>query len=222
MKRTIIIMTKVPVAGNVKTRLQPFLSPDECAALAEAFVRDAASKAATICENIIVAFDPPRQIVKLKRILPDRFDFVSQIGDDLGARMFRAFDFAFSNNSDSVVMIGTDSPTFPPDFIKRAFEFLETDFDAVLGRTVDGGFYLLGLRILRAEIFANVCWSTPQTFEQTRENIINLNLRLRETPEWYDVDVPSDFERLQKEFLTDDNAQRHAPETFELLADKKN
>ena len=34
MKRAIIIMAKVPSAGNVKTRLQPFLSPNECAALA--------------------------------------------------------------------------------------------------------------------------------------------------------------------------------------------
>lgn len=213
-------MTKVPVAGNVKTRLQPFLSPDECAALAEAFLRDAASKAQTICENIIVAFDPPREIEKLKRMLPDRFVFAAQTGDDLGARMFNAFDFAFRNDSNSVVMIGTDSPTFPADFIEQAFEFLETDLDAVLGRTADGGFYLIGLRVLREEIFANVRWSSPQTFEQTRENIFNLNLRFGETPEWFDVDVPSDFERVRKEFLTDDKARRHAPETFELLIGK--
>jgi hypothetical protein len=214
-------MTKVPLAGIVKTRLQPFLSPNECAALADAFLRDAVNKAETICENIIIAFHPPSEVEKLKQMLPDRFVFTAQTGDDLGTRMFNAFDFAFRNNSDSVVMIGTDSPTFPPDFIEQAFDFLEANSDAVLGRTADGGFYLIGLRVLHEEIFADVCWSSPHTFEQTRENIINLNLHLSETHDWYDVDTPSDFEQLQKEFSTDEKARRFARKTFEFLNSMK-
>lgn len=217
MNRSIIIMTKVPLAGNVKTRLQPFLSPDECAALAEAFLRDAARKAAAICETVVVAFYPPREIEELRRILPGRFVFAAQNGDDLGARMFNAFEFAFRQNSDSIVMIGTDSPTFSPVCIEQAFEFLETDADAVLGATADGGFYLIGLRVLRKEIFNDVCWSSPQTFRQTRENIANLNLNLREITDWYDVDEPADLKRLQSELASDENARRRAPQTFELL-----
>jgi rSAM/selenodomain-associated transferase 1 len=210
-------MTKVPRAGNVKTRLHPFLSPGECAMLAEAFLRDAARKAETICETVVTAFHPPNEIEELRRILPERFFLVAQNGDDLGKRMFNAFDFAFRRGADSVVMIGTDSPTFPIDYIERAFDFLQNDSDAVLGKTTDGGFYLIGLRVLQQEIFENVRWSSRQTFEQTRQNIINLNLRLREAPNWYDVDTPADFERLQKELLFDENARRRAPETFELL-----
>jgi rSAM/selenodomain-associated transferase 1 len=222
MNRAIIIMTKVPLAGNVKTRLQPFLSTEECATLAEAFLLDTASKAEAFCENVVAAFYPPSEIEKLKLILTDRFGLVAQSGDELGARMFNAFDFAFGNDSDSVVMIGTDSPTFPASFIAQAFEFLESDSDVVLGKTADGGFYLIGLRVLQKEIFENVCWSSPQTFEQTRGNVINLKLRLSETPEWYDVDTPSDFARLQNEFSIDENARRRAPQTFELLNEKEN
>ena len=48
MKRKIIIMAKVPHAGNVKTRLQPFLSPQECRALAETFLFDAIRKGAKL------------------------------------------------------------------------------------------------------------------------------------------------------------------------------
>jgi rSAM/selenodomain-associated transferase 1 len=217
MNRAIIIMTKVPLAGNVKTRLQPFLSANECAALAGAFLRDAARKAAAICENVVIAFHPPSEIEKLRRITPGQFVFQEQNGDDLGTRMYNAFDFAFRRGSDSVVMLGTDSPTFPADFIERAFDLLQTDADAVLGKTTDGGFYLIGLRVWRKAIFENVLWSSPQTFEQTRRNIINLNLCLCETPVWYDIDTPTDFERLRKEFLFDENARLCAPQTFELL-----
>lgn len=210
-------MTKVPRAGNVKTRLQSFLSPNECAALAEAFLRDAAGKAETVGEKVFVAFHPPEEIEDLRRILPERFFFVAQNGEDLGARMYNAFDFAFRRGSDSIVMIGADSPTFPARFIEQAFELLQTDSDAVLGKTSDGGFYLIGLRVLRREIFESVAWSSPETFAQTRQNIIDLNLRLGETPEWYDIDVPSDFRRLQKEFSSNNNSRLRAPVTFELL-----
>lgn len=218
MKRAIIIMAKVPSAGNVKTRLQSYLSPDKCAALAEAFLRDALHKAKSVCENSILAYAPSEEIYALKELLPFQNLLVAQTGDDLGARMSNAFKFAFENNSDSpVVMIGTDSPTFPADFIEQAFEFLETNSDVVLGKTEDGGFYLIGLRKSENEIFKNVAWSSPETFEQIYKNIKIQNLHLREVPSWYDVDEPQDYKKLREEILHSSNAQRRAPETYTLI-----
>lgn len=217
MNRSIIIMTKIPSAGNVKTRLQPFLSPEECVQLAEAFFQDAYNKAKSVCENVILAYSPFVKTGVLKNFLPPQSIYVEQIGDDLGAKMFNAFKFAFERKTDSVVMIGTDSPTFPFDFIEQAFEFLETNSDAVLGKAEDGGFYLIGLRNLQKEIFENVAWSSPKTFEQIYKNIEKLNLHLREVPSWYDVDEPEDYKKLREEILHNSNAQRRAPETYALI-----
>lgn len=217
MKRAIIIMAKVPLAGNVKTRLQNILSPEKCAKLAEAFLKDAVRKAKSTCENTIVAFFPPNEVEKLKYVLPDESNFIEQKGENLGDRMFNAFQFAFEKKTDSVVMIGTDSPTFPFDYIEQAFEFLETNSDIVLGKTEDGGFYLIGLRVLRREVFENVAWSSPKTFEQVFENVQNLELHLRETPSWYDVDEESDLIQLKNEILHNENARRRAPNTLEWL-----
>ena len=217
MKRAIIIMAKVPIAGKVKTRLQPHLSPEQCAALAAAFLQDTVNKAKTVCENAILAYSPPEKINALRRILPYQSIFIEQTGRDLGERMFNAFKFAFEEDSNSVVMVGTDSPTFPADYIEQAFEFLEFETDVVLGKTEDGGFYLIGLSALCVEIFEKVAWSSPETFERVFENIYNLNLRLREVPGWYDVDEPPDLEKLREEFLHNENARRRAPKTFEYL-----
>ncbi len=217
MKRTIIIMAKVPSAGNVKTRLQPFISSDECTALSKAFLQDAVNKAKTVCENVILAYSPTAEINALKKILPSQNTFIEQTGRDLGEKMFNAFKFAFEQQTDAVVMIGTDSPTFPIDYIEQAFEFLETNSDVVLGKTEDGGFYLIGLRRLPERIFENVAWSSPATFEQIFENIHRLNLHLREVPAWYDVDEQADFEKLQAEILHNKNAQRRAPETYSII-----
>lgn len=217
MKRSIIIMAKIPSAGRVKTRLQPKLSPKQCAALADAFLQDTAAKAKKVCENVILAYSPAEEISALKKILPSQNVFTEQKGKDLGEKMFNAFKFAFEQNSDLVVMLGTDSPTFPADFIEQAFEFLELETDVVLGGAEDGGFYLIGLRALSEEIFEHVEWSSPKAFEQVYRNIMNLNLHLREVPSWYDVDEPRDLEKLRAEFLHNENARRRAPETFKFL-----
>ena len=113
MKRAIIIMTKVPLAGTVKTRLRPVLSPEECAALAAAFLQDAFGKAQTVCSKTIVAISPFYEPDNLKNILHSEPHFIEQNGVDLGERML-CVEFAFERNSDAVVMMD-GRPTFPAE-----------------------------------------------------------------------------------------------------------
>lgn len=203
-------MAKVPEAGKVKTRLQPFLTPLQSAELADCLLQDTINKANSLTYKTIIAYSPIE-----KRGYFDIFpnlNLVAQSGQNLGERMFNAFKFAFANKLDSVVMIGTDSPTFPPKFIEKTFESLNNS-DAILGKTEDGGFYLIGLRRLDKRIFENVEWSSVQTFEQTKNNLKELEFSLSELPIWYDVDEANDLERLKKDkFL-----QLFAPKTAEWL-----
>ena len=211
-------MAKVPVAGAVKTRLEPFLSPEKCAELAAAFLQDAEIKAKSICENTILAYTPGDRKNVLENTLRREHKFVEQTGATLGERMANAFGFAFVRRSGAVVMIGTDSPTLPAEFIERAFEILETDSDLVLGKAKDGGFYLIGLRRkIHSELFANVEWSSAAVFEQTKKNAEQLKLRLREVPVWYDVDTPDDLLFLRDETAGDEKARQCAPATFSWL-----
>lgn len=213
MKKVIIIMAKVPIAGTVKTRLQPFLSAEQSATLAECFLRDAVSKAKSLSNELIIAYTPVEKRDVLLTTLPNEQIFIEQKGANLGGKMFHAFEFAFTQNSDAVLMIGTDSPTFPARFITRAFEML-SETDAILGETADGGFYLIGLRKLKKEIFEAVEWSSPKTFNQTARNIENLGLKLSFLPNWYDVDTPDDLKRLKKDLSKNPSI---APKTFEFL-----
>ena len=217
MKRAIIIMAKVPVAGTVKTRLQPFLSPEKCAELAWAFLRDAAAKAKTVCENTILAYAPAGRKNVLQNFFSVENTLVEQIGATLGERMSNAFEFAFGRDSDAVLMIGTDSPTVPAAFLEQAFELLETNADVVLGKSADGGFYAVGLREYQPRLFENVAWSNERVFRQTARNAAQLNLRLAQIPESFDVDEPPDLVLLRREMLADENARRHARQTYEWL-----
>lgn len=210
-------MTKVPQAGTVKTRLQSLLKPEQCRELAVAFLRDAERKAENIAAELIISFSPLEKQNLLTEILRTNPILVGQTGENLGERIFHAFEFAFSRRSDAVVMIGTDSPTVPQEFIEQAYVTLETKSDAVLGKTIDGGFYLIGLRKAEKKIFENVEWSSPQTFEQTKRNIKNLNLNLEEIPVWYDVDLPEDLERLKRELTKNPQIAQKTAEFLESL-----
>ncbi|HRH41539.1 MAG TPA: TIGR04282 family arsenosugar biosynthesis glycosyltransferase [Pyrinomonadaceae bacterium] len=203
-------MAKVPEAGKVKTRLQPFLTPEQSAKFADCLLQDTIGKAKSLENKLIVAYSPPEQWDYFDRF--HNLNLIAQDGKDLGERMFNAFKFAVRKDSDSIVMIGTDSPTLPPTFIEKAFEYLEKT-DAVLGKTEDGGFYLIGLRKLDLKIFADVEWSSEKTFEQTKRNLEKLGFSLAELPIWYDVDEPKDLERLKQ----DDLLQQFAPKTVEWI-----
>jgi rSAM/selenodomain-associated transferase 1 len=214
MKRAIIIMAKVPQAGKVKTRLQPFLTPEQSAEFANCLLQDTINKVNQTKNKPIIAYSPSE-----RRDFFDGFNnlvLTAQNGKDLGERIFNAFQFAISQNLDSAVMIGTDSPTFPPEFINKAFDFL-INSDAVLGKTEDGGFYLIGLKKLDRRIFEAVEWSSPTTFQQTKNNLEKLDFSLSELPVWYDVDEPKDLKRLRE----DEHLQQIAPKTAEWLDTNK-
>lgn len=211
-------MAKVPRAGNVKTRLQPFLSPEECRALAEAFLLDAINKAENVCDKLILAFSPPDE-----KSYFDEFEtrgdliLIEQKGADLGKRMANAFEFAVrADSSAAVVMIGTDSPTFPIEFAEKAFSDLETRAEIVLGKSDDGGFYLIGLKKIFPTLFDRIEWSSPKVFGQITANVEKLKIGgLELISDWYDVDTFADLRRLRDEFSDAEAARKNAPATYQ-------
>jgi hypothetical protein len=216
MNPAMIVMCKSPAAGTVKTRLAPFLSAEKAADLAACFAVDAVKKAQNICENTIVAFTGEKEM--LETILPQNLVWVRQTGADLGERMHNALRFAFEQNFSPLVVIGTDSPTLPSEYIKVAIKILQEKLtDAVIGETEDGGFYLVGLNQPNQQIFQNVRWSSPETFLQTVRNIKQLNLHFTTLPVWYDVDTPEDLRRLKTEIENNARAGEIAPETASWL-----
>ncbi len=218
MNRIVIIMTKVPRAGNVKTRLLPFLAPEQCRDLAEAFLLDAINKTRNLCDELIIAFAPAHEKDYFADMTVENLTLIKQQGADLGEKMFNAVEFAFNRNSDAnVVVIGTDSPTFLPEFIEKAFEKLISEAEIVLGESEDGGFYLIGLRKILPNLFKNIEWSSPQVYDRITRNIARLRVKLESVPVWYDVDTPNDLRRLRDEILDDRQAQKVAPRTFQWI-----
>lgn len=202
----LVIFMKAPRSGAVKTRMIPWLSPEEAADLYCALIQDTAAIASQVAGAIThIAFTPADAQPVLRELLDDEtIQWFLQQGDDLGDRLKLAFQKIFHEGWERAVIIGSDSPLLPPGYIEQAFDALNS-VDVVLGPATDGGYYLIGLarsaRVLSCyhHIFDHITWSTEKVYEQTVQAIRQYDLSQSDLNTWGDVDQKADLIRIAVE-----------------------
>ena len=117
---------------------------------------------------------------------------VAQGRGDLGGRLARVMR---AMPHGPVVVIGSDAPQVRRKDIAAAFARLRRA-DAVVGPSVDGGFWLIGIRRPdRCCPFGNVRWSSATTLADVLGNLVGLKVALLQTLE--DVDDGASLQRLR-------------------------
>ncbi|MGH9928016.1 MAG: TIGR04282 family arsenosugar biosynthesis glycosyltransferase [Pyrinomonadaceae bacterium] len=219
------LMAKAPLAGEVKTRLVPPLTPAEAAALNVCFLRDMAANIAELTAagraDGLVVYAPAGAEAAFDGILPEGFRLLLQRGESLGDRLCNATEDLLQNGYSSVCLINSDSPTLPRSVIDRAIESLAIDGDrVVLGAADDGGYYLIGLRQAHQNLFHRIAWSTADVLAHTIERAAETGLPVELLPRWYDVDDAETLNRLCEELFAPHrrDGAYPAPHTRNFLA----
>lgn len=190
---TLCIFVKAPQAGAVKTRLAATIGAARATELAEAFFWDTLALAERLAS--------PRVVVALsgdERLLPalrGRAEVWPQGDGDLGARLERNLRRALACGARAVV-VGTDSPGLPMEYLTRGIAALETH-DAVLGPADDGGFYLIGMKACPPGSLAGLPWSSGDTRAKTLARLQERGMTVALLPPWFDVDQAADLARLR-------------------------
>lgn len=210
----LIVFAKPPEAGEVKTRLTDVLSEREAARLYRAFLADSLETYAGLGAAVRLYVTPPADAFP-DALVPASVTVREQAGPDLGARMRWAFADTFEAGYDRVVIVGTDHPSLPSSHLMRAFEELTGDDVVVVGPSADGGYYMLGMRTLRPELFGGA-YSHEEVFREALDRIAETGADPVIMPRWYDVDRPPELARLQKDLEAHPD---RAPRTRELLSD---
>jgi len=191
---TIAVFARAPVAGLVKTRLAKVLGDARAAELYAAFVVDtlAACASAGLETTLWVAGDPDHPAL----VTPRGIARCAQPDGDLGARMAAALEAGIERAGHALV-VGSDAPTLPADYLVLASHWLATgEADVVLGPAADGGFYLAAAR-RPVRMFERVRWSARTTLAETAERARAHGARVALLPPWYDVDEPEDLRLLR-------------------------
>jgi hypothetical protein len=203
--RALVLFSRLPEAGKVKTRLLPRYSPQEALQLHLSLLSDsldllnraAARRGASAWLYLSEAgtLDPDLDARR------GTAEVVVQRGVDLGERLARAFQERLAGGARQVVIFGSDSPLVPEEHIGRAFAALERS-DLVLGPAEDGGYYLIGAGHLHLSLFRKMPWGGEKLFAETMRRARAGNLRVESLPAAYDVDTPESVARLWADLLS--------------------
>ncbi|MEE9500863.1 MAG: TIGR04282 family arsenosugar biosynthesis glycosyltransferase, partial [Candidatus Aminicenantaceae bacterium] len=160
--RRLIIFSRYPFPGRVKTRLIPALGDDGAASLHDAMTLHTLRWADSLCnqdsEVLEIRYDGGTSS-QMQHWLGRERQYVEQGDGDLGQRMERAFQKNFQKKCRHVVLVGTDCPQMTAFHVKEAFFALKIH-DMVIGPSEDGGYYLIGLSQIAPELFASIEWGT--------------------------------------------------------------
>ncbi|HET9117859.1 MAG TPA: TIGR04282 family arsenosugar biosynthesis glycosyltransferase, partial [Pseudonocardiaceae bacterium] len=141
----VLIMTKAPRPGQVKTRLEPLLGCEGCAQLQRELIRHTVGWAADVADRAWVAYTPSDAAAEIAELVPSGMALFAQTDGDLGRRLLHAVGTIADEFSGPLVVIGTDAPLLGASQTRDAFATLVEGYDACLIPALDGGYCLVGL-----------------------------------------------------------------------------
>lgn len=205
---TVGVMARRPDAGRVKTRLAAEIGERGTLGL----YRRLLEKTLTDLEGI----EGVRRVLCVEGLDagPDgiarpAWELLAQRGDTLGGRLAAALTDLFADGAAGVILVASDSPGLPADYLRAALRSLAaTGQDAderpaarvVIGPAADGGYYLIGCGQTTwashgpqlASLLTRSPMSTASLFRDTVGAASRIGLTVIQLPLWVDVDTADD------------------------------
>jgi hypothetical protein len=198
VKRALVVFAKWPVAGAVKTRLCPPLTPEQAASLYDAMLGDVIEAMSRLAPplglELVLAVHPREALAAFAARAPG-WRVVAQEGADLSARMEHAAASELARGAERVLLRGSDSPALGADVLEAALAALARS-DLALCPDRDGGYNLVALRRFAPGLFAHAM-STRSVLEDTRFAARSLGLTSELLAPGFDVDTAADFALLR-------------------------
>jgi rSAM/selenodomain-associated transferase 1 len=196
-RRLIIVFYRNPRKGKVKTRLAISVGEDVALKIHLHLSMHTNGMVTQVQSDKVVFYD--HEIVNNDFWETASFQKCLQSGNDLGERMFEAFNWGFSQGYKEVLIIGTDCPGITPIILESAFDLLINN-DAVIGPAADGGYYLLGIKKSSPDLFNGIDWGSDVVFKQTTSRLDSAGYSFSVLQELRDIDRPEDLDFLKVAF----------------------
>jgi rSAM/selenodomain-associated transferase 2/rSAM/selenodomain-associated transferase 1 len=182
------VFAKPPVEGKVKTRLIPDIGADKATRVFRHCL--------TYTLGLLRSSHCNYQIWLSEETHDDIFQqeaYRIQQGIGLGDRMLFALNSEVSAKPcHKVILIGSDCLDLNQAHFDQTFSALDNN-DIVLLPTFDGGFALIGCRVIDPLLFNRVEWSSSRVLQQTIDNAKLLNYQVHLLKMVRDIDTLSDL-----------------------------
>lgn len=195
----LVLLTKKPVTGQVKTRLTSDTSAETAAAIAwEMIVETVETAVAHWPGEVRMLVSPDADHCDLTDLASRcSFEIGPQAEGDLGEKMESAISNAL-RTAPAAALMGCDIPDISGKILKLAYSRLAEGYN-VIGPSADGGFYFAGLNRCEPDMFDGIEWSTEHVLQivlhRMRACKIPIDTML---PCLQDIDYWKDFEHLAR------------------------
>lgn len=215
-KPALAIMTRVPSPGG-KSRLKDVLTEEQREQLQWAFLLDAVEKTKHFNDiKCFIAATPENRIDKLRDFFGGSIEVIPQPLGDLGRRMYMVIHPLFNRGYTPILVVGTDTPTLPPAFLLKAVEMLG-GCQTVIGPSVDGGYYLIGMNKPEERLFQNIDWGTSSVLQRTLDVCSHHKLSCKLLDALADIDRPADIIALADKVKTGEIDLSASPRTYSFI-----
>ncbi len=189
MKKGLILFVRNPVLGQVKTRLARTLGNEQALRIYRHLLAYTHSITKELdCDKFVFYADAVTDHDLWEN---DQYHKRLQSGAELGQRMQHAFTALFQAGYERVIIIGSDCLELTAEIIQKGFLQLE-EKDVVIGPSLDGGYYLLGMKHLRPALFQGKTWSSASVLADTIADCLEHTLSHSLLPQLNDIDEEKD------------------------------
>jgi rSAM/selenodomain-associated transferase 1 len=189
--RAVIIFTKYPHKGKVKTRLAKGIGNELAAKfykITAEYIFNEISKLLNSGISCYLYFDNESDEKSIRKWIKHDFIFLIQHDTDLGNRMINAFKEVFDRGHSEVIIIGTDVPDITSEFLLQGFDELKKN-DLVICPAADGGYNFLGIKKTSPFLFRNIEWSSETVLQKTLIIAEKQKLKIKLLKELNDIDT---------------------------------
>ena len=196
---TLILFTRVPKAGQAKTRLIPALGEHGAAEfqwrLLERLLGELRHGAKQGLWRLRVYYCGTEGLERLRSMAGEGVVFVEQAHDaDLGVRMRAALERELGAGAPAVGLMGSDLPEATTGVVAEALGLLEDPaVDVSLCPVEDGGYWFVGLKLPLPQLFEGTVYGGASVFEDALAACAAHGRAVAAGPRLHDVDTPEDL-----------------------------
>jgi rSAM/selenodomain-associated transferase 1 len=192
-------MTKVPILGEVKSRLGAEIGEQHAVKIYTCFLMDIVETLNKLGEDYIIYYTPVEALDVLKRIIGEDKNYIPQIGKNLGERLYNGLEKIRKLGYSYGFALASDVPDLSLGYIKEAFRSLKK-YQLVIGPSFDGGYNLIGydLTINSPEFYNGIIWGSNMVYEETMKRLDKINKYV--LPFWGDIDNMSDLKKNRLDY----------------------
>ena len=196
---TLILFTRVPRAGQAKTRLIPALGEHGAAEfqwrLLARLLGELRHGAEQGLWRLRVYYCGTEGLERLRSMAGEGVVFVEQADNaDLGVRMRAALERELGAGAPVVGLMGSDLPEATASVVAEALGLLEDPaVDVSLCPVEDGGYWFVGLKLPFPQLFEGTVYGGASVFEDALAACAAHGRAVAAGPRLHDVDTPEDL-----------------------------